>query len=137
MKITICGSMMFSEEMIEAKKQLELLGHKVVIPALAESFVGKTDQEKIDLAKLQKIQTDAIREHYNEIKNSDAILVLNYDKKGIPNYIGGNSLLEIGFAHVLNKRIYLFNSIPEIEFYKSEIEAVKPVIINKDFSLLK
>jgi uncharacterized membrane protein (UPF0127 family) len=52
---------------------------------------------------------------------SDAVLVLNYDRKGIKNYIGGNTLMEIGFAHVLNKKIYLMNPIPEIEFYKSEI----------------
>ncbi|MBI3037115.1 hypothetical protein HYY73_05205 [Candidatus Woesearchaeota archaeon] len=38
--------------------------------------------------------------------------------------------MEIGFAHVLNKKIFLMNSIPEIEYYKSEIEAVKPIIIN-------
>lgn len=37
------------------------------------------------------------------ICGSDAILVLNYDKKGIKNYIGGNTLMEMGFAHVHDK----------------------------------
>ena len=68
---------------------------------------------------------------------SDAILVLNYDKKGIKNYIGGNTLMEIGFAHILNKKIFLLNPIPDIDFYKSEIEATKPIILNGNLSNLK
>lgn len=66
------------------------------------------------------------------MQGADAILVANFDKNGIKNYIGGNTLMEIGFAHVLNQKIFLLNPIPEIKYYKSEIEAVKPVIINGD-----
>ena len=67
-----------------------------------------------------------------KIKKSDAILVLNYDRKGIKNYIGGNTFLEIGFAHVLDKKIYLLNPIPDINFYKEEIEAIHPEILYGD-----
>ncbi|PIN76615.1 hypothetical protein COV17_01795 [Candidatus Woesearchaeota archaeon CG10_big_fil_rev_8_21_14_0_10_36_11] len=42
--------------------------------------------------------------------------------------------MEIGFAHVLNQKVFLLNPIPEIPYYKSEIEAVKPVILNGDLS---
>ena len=70
----------------------------------------------------------------NKIKKSDAILVLNYDKNEVKNYIGGNTLIEIGFAHYWKTKIFLLNPIPEIPYYKSEIEAVKPVIINGDLS---
>ena len=44
--------------------------------------------------------------------------------------------MEIGFAYVLNKKIFLMNPIPEIDLYKSEIEATKPVIIKGDLYLL-
>ncbi|MBI5401399.1 hypothetical protein HZB05_01050, partial [Candidatus Wolfebacteria bacterium] len=64
----------------------------------------------------------------------DAVLVMNLDKHGIKNYIGGNTLMEIGFAHVLNQKIFLYNPIPDIPYYKSEIEAVKPTIIDRDLS---
>jgi len=40
--------------------------------------------------------------------------------------------MEIGFAHVLDQKIFLLNPIPEIPFYKTEIGAVKPVILNGD-----
>jgi hypothetical protein len=32
--------------------------------------------------------------------------------------------MEIGFAYVLKKKIFLMNPITDIEFYRSEIEAV-------------
>jgi hypothetical protein len=56
------------------------------------------------------------------------------DKNGIKNYIGGNTFLEMGFAHVLNQKIFLLNPIPEIPFYKTEIEAMRPVVLNGDLA---
>ncbi len=38
--------------------------------------------------------------------------------------------MEIGFAHVLNQKIFLLNPIPDIIYYKTEIEAVRPIILN-------
>ena len=134
MKIAICASMVFTEKMLEKKKELEGRGHKCFVSGFANGYVGKTEREKEELTLFHKNEKDAIREFFEKIKESDAILVLNYDRKGVKNYIGGNTLMEIGFAHVLNKRIFLINPIPEIEYYKSEIEAVKPVIINGDLS---
>jgi hypothetical protein len=77
---------------------------------------------------------DAIREFWNAMQGGDAVLVLNLDKNGVKNYIGGNTLMEIGFAHVLNQKVFLYNPIPDIPYYKTEIEAVQPVIINGDLS---
>lgn len=66
----------------------------------------------------------------------NVILVLNLDKKGISNYIGGNTFLEMGFAHVLNKTIYLYNNIPDI-LYTDEINTMKPIIIGGDLLKIK
>ncbi len=137
MKIAICASMVFTEQLVEAKKRLESMGHSAVISKFFASYIGKTEKEKERITIQHKNNNDAIREFYNEIKGSDAILVLNYDRRGVKNYIGGNTLMEIGFAHVLNKKIFLLNPIPEIDFYKSEIEATKPVILNGDISKIK
>ncbi len=134
MKIAICGSMVFTEKMLETKKALEKLGHVAFVSGFSDAYVGRTEKEKEELTLFHKNQKDAIREFWEVIKKSDAILVLNYDRRGIKNYIGGNTLMEIGFAHVLGKKVFLMNPIPNIEYYKSEIEAVKPVIINGDFS---
>ncbi len=63
-------------------------------------------------------------------------LAVNIDKKGIKNYIGGNTFLEMGFAHVLDKKIFLLNEIPDIS-YKDEIKAMQPIILNGDLSKIK
>lgn len=68
------------------------------------------------------------------MQGADAVLVANYNKHGIENYIGGNTFLEMGFAHVLNQKLFMVNPIPEMPYYKSEIEAMKPVVINGDLT---
>src|SRR3989338_3101062 len=130
MKIAICASMVFAEKMLAAKRKLEELGHAAFVSEFYPSYLNKTEKEKEELTLFHKNEKDAIREFWKKIKESDAILVLNYDRRGVKNYIGGNTLMEIGFAHVLNKKIFLLNQIPEISYYKSEIEAVRPVIID-------
>ncbi len=126
MKITICGSMAFAREMVNIQKELENLGHTVAAPANLEKHASGTMTME---NKTEKIELDLIRGYFEEIKNTDAILVLNYDKNNIKNYIGGNSLIEMAFAHVLNKKIFILNPIPQIS-YSDEIEAMQPIILN-------
>lgn len=132
MKIGIVGSMHYAEKMLEAKNNLEIFGHEVFLTGFANSFVGKNDEEKENLKIFQKMHEDAIREFWYLMQGADAILVLNLDKGGVPNYIGGNTFLEMGFAHVLQQRIFLYNPIPENPLFKSEIEAMDPVVIFGD-----
>lgn len=129
--------MQFTEKMLEVRDKLVNLGHEAFVADLYKSLVGKSDEEKEKIKLHQKYKMDAIREFWRMMQGADAVLVLNYDKGGVQNYIGGNTLMEIGFAHVLNQKIFLLNPIPEIPYYKTEIEAVKPVIINGDFSLIR
>jgi hypothetical protein len=134
MRIGIVGSMQYTEKMIEIKNRLVDLGHDAFLTNLADPFVGKSDTEKEAIKLDQKNNQDAIREFWRLMQDGEAILVINLDKNGIKNYIGGNTLMEIGFAHVLSQKIFLYNPIPEIQFYKSEIEAVRPIVINQDLS---
>lgn len=134
MKIGISGSMQFTEKMIEVANALRSMGHDAFVTNLTDAFIGKSDEEKERIKIDQKMNDDAIREFWKLMQGADAILVLNLDKHGIKNYIGGNTLMEIGFAHVLNQKIFLYNPIPEIPYYKTEIEAVRPIVINRDLS---
>jgi len=137
MKIGVVGSMQYTEKMIELRHELKKLGHDSFVTTLASPFIGKTDEEKEEIKLRQKNDMDAIREFWRLMQGADAILVANYDKHGIKNYIGGNTFLEIGFAHVLDQEIYMLNPIPEMPYYKSEIVAMKPIIINGDLSKIK
>ena len=134
MKIGIISSMQNAEKMLEAKNELDKMGHDAFITKFHDALIGKTDEEKEKIKLDQKYNMDAIREFWNAMQGADAVLVLNLDKNGIKNYIGGNTLMEIGFAHVLNQKIFLYNPIPDIPYYNTEIRAVKPIIINGDLS---
>ena len=134
MKIGVAGSMQFTERMMELCDQLEAMGHKSFMSKFGPLFVGKTDEEKEQIKLEQKYKNDAIREFWVLMKNADALLVANYDKGRVENYIGGNAFLEMGFALVLNQKIYLLNPIPYMPYYETEIIAMRPLVIDGDLS---
>jgi len=142
MRIAICGSIDFTYEMKEAADKLGKMSHETVLPLTSERILsGKLTLENFkkssnDDGSFRKIKDDVIKRYFNIIKETDAVLVMNLDKKGINNYIGGNTLLEMGFAHVLDKKIYLLNQIPEMS-YTDELRAMRPVILDSDFSQIK
>jgi hypothetical protein len=144
MKITICGPMLFSQDMLDIQQRLEAQGHSVTLPEGTEDYMkDKALLEKasgwgtVEGAK-RKISKDLIRKHYQEIVACDAVLIINKDKNGIKNYIGGNSFLEMGFAYILNKSIYLLNSIPQdLPIFYQEVIAMKPIELNGDISRIK
>ena len=146
MKITLCGSIAFYDEMSEVKKKLEKLGHTVDLPPhevpnekgemipVKKYYEIRKAEEKND-GWVWDLKEKAMRNHFNKVAWADAILVTNYDKNNIKSYIGANTLLEMGLAFHLNKKIYLLNSIPEMS-YREEILGMKPVVINSDFSTI-
>lgn len=70
---------------------------------------------------------------------SDAILVLNYPKNGIRGYIGTSSLMEIGLAHYLGKKIFLLNEIPLATQarWSHEVHIIQAVVIDGDLEKVK
>lgn len=136
MRIGIAGSMQFVEEILEIRDELRKIGHDAFVTDLHKALVGKTEDELEKIKLHQKYNKDAIRVFWKAMQGADALLVVNLDKNNIKNYIGGNTLMEIGFAHVLNQKIFLWNPIPDMQ-YRTEIEAVKPVVIDGDISKIK
>lgn len=135
MTITLCGSIKFMDQMEEARKKLEKLGHRDLMPIKAKEvdYWSKDNSSRVAAKK----KYGFIEEHMDKIAKSDAILVVNITKGEIQNYIGANTFLEIGFAHYLKKKIYFLNPIPNQPYIIDEIETVEPVIINGDYSEIK
>ena len=134
MKIAICSSVTFAKEVMEIKAELEKLGHNVVAPHNFHLYANGTLQaESRKESTENKLKDDLIRDHFNAIDKSDAILAINKDKHGVKNYIGGNTFLEIGFAHVLNKKVFLLNPVPDM-LYADEILAMEHLVINNDLT---
>jgi hypothetical protein len=135
MKIVLCGSMTFAQKMIQTKNDLITLRHEPNLNELIEGYVKK-DPSVSEAIIENKIKYDVIKVYFEEIKNSDAIIVINEEKNGVKGYIGGNAFLEIGFAYVLGKKIFLLNDIPNLPI-KDEIIAMKPIVLNGDLSQIK
>ena len=126
------------DKMIEIKAKLSELGHEPVVHEDYEDMVAGRRSELLNLIGTEHAEAKRkygyIKWYHNAIKNSDAVLILNYDKRGVKNYIGGNTLMEMGFAHVNNKKIFLLNPLPEEVSYIDEIKAMTDVILNGDLS---
>jgi hypothetical protein len=66
--------------------------------------------------------------------------VVNVEKNGIPNYIGGATFAELMFAFYHKKKIFLLNPIPtheKISPLRDEIECTRPIVINGNPDLIK
>lgn len=138
MIISICGSLKFYQEMRLAQKQLKLLGHKALVPKSLSLIEKKkfTKPKTVKERMAAEKKYDFIREHFKKIERSEAILVVNEDKKGVKGYIGGNTFLEMGIAFYLNKKIYLMKPIPKME-YELELQAMRPIVLGGDLTKLR
>ena len=140
MKITICGSTFFAEEMLKIKDKLSSSGHEVFIPQSVIDFKINGPESAIKMREdrgkyISKLKPHYTKHHFNLIENSDAILVVNSKKNGIENYIGGATFAEIMLAFHFGKKIFFLNPIPKDEkmsFVIDELETVKPIILNGD-----
>jgi len=143
MQITISGSTEFAIEMKKIADQLTKLGHLVFLPNTAARIIN--NELTADQIKKEKesgsineriVNDDLIKCHYDKIINSDAVLITNFNKKGIDNYIGPSAFMEIGFAHVNDKLIFLLNPIPKGLIYSDDIETMNPIVLNGDLNLI-
>src|SRR3989338_5894188 len=101
MKITICSSLSFHKKVLELGEKLKSLGHEALIPLGVEQF----EQGGLTPADVEAMKNngsmfefvtkyDLISKHFSKIENSDAILVVNEEKRKQKNYIGANTFLE-------------------------------------------
>ena len=133
MKVCICCSLTFTDEVIEIAKELEALGHDVLLPRGV--ITGAIKQAGFDpVAAKHENGFDAIRAHFEKIKESDAILICNYTKRGVENYIGANTFLEAGLAYCLNKPIYALHALPAQPYIHDEILSLGIEVIDGDLT---
>jgi len=136
MTICICGSLSFYDTSRSVKRQLEDAGYTVLWPWGMELMEQGTLNEEMMPEFKKKNQHTAIKRHYEKIKEADVVLIVNEEKNGIKNYIGGNTLIEMGFAHVLDKPIYLLHPIPDMT-YREELEAMRPRVLRGNIKRIK
>lgn len=126
-----------AQKMVQIRDELLKFKHEVILPRHAQEYALCINKiETMGDSVKNKIEKDLIRDYFKEISGTEAVLIVNIDKNGIKDYIGGNAFLEMGFAHVLNKKIFLLNAIPQM-IYTDEIMAMQPIELKGDLLKIK
>lgn len=136
MKLLIICSKKFYKQIEQVKDKLEKKNIEVYLPNCYEDPETEQKMWKEGKREHQEFKAKMYKQSEETIQKMDAVLVLNFDKEEKKNYIGGATFLEMYDAFRMNKKIYLWNDIPEGMLY-DEIEGFNPIIIHGDIELIK
>lgn len=136
MKIFIICSKKFYDKIPEVQKTLEDNGHKITLPNCYDDPLTEERYRNLGVEEHSKWKSEMLKHSTDVIENNDAVLVLNFDKHGMKNYIGGATFLEMYDAFRLGKKIFLYNDVPE-GILTGEIVGFGPVVINGDLQKIK
>jgi len=132
MKIAICGSSEFVGQMKEIADQLTANGHECFLP---DPLISESDWVKQNSReKLLEMKPMFTQNHYKKIEQSDAVLIVNNQRKGHDAYIGSNTLMEIAVAFFLHKKIFFLNPIQENQPHYEELAGLKAIVLHGDLS---
>jgi hypothetical protein len=136
MKIFICASKYNYGYVAKIKKELEAMGHIITVPNSYDEPMKEEEMKKLGTEHHKKWKGSMIRLQKGKVDANDCVLVLNFEKNGQANYIGGATFLEIFMAFDLGKKIYLYNPLPESNF-KDELIGMDVEVIDGDLNKIE
>ena len=136
MKIFIACSKYFYDRIMPIKEELEKRGHEIALPNCFDNPFEEERFKQMSAKEHIKWKAMMMRKDKDNIEPQDAVLILNFEKKGIPNYIGGATFLEVYKSWELGKKIFFYNPLPNCSF-TDELIGINPIIINGNLNLLK
>jgi hypothetical protein len=136
MKIFIVCSKHFYGRIAEIKTVLEQAGHCITMPNSYDEPMQEERMKNTGAAEHAAWKAMMLKRDAQNVGQNDAVLVLNFEKKGQQNYIGGATFLEIAKAFELGKKIYLYNPVPD-NIFKDELLGMQPTVINGNLGQIK
>jgi hypothetical protein len=133
MNIFIICSKKFYSLVPEIQKELEDRGHTTTLPNSYDNPGAEETQRNLGVKEHAQWKAGMLRHSVSVIENNDAVLVLNFEKNGVQNYVGGATFIEMYDAFRLGKKIFIFNNIPE-GILRDEILGFEPIVVNGDLS---
>jgi len=132
--IVVCSSGSFYEHCNQIADELREMGYKVIVPATAEAMRKSGDYD-IDKAKPWMSDPEQFHGkhkvamvHFDEVAKGDAVLIVNDDKPGKPNYIGPNTSMEWGLAYYLGKPVFILNGVAKDSNFYEEVYGMSTVL---------
>ena len=133
MKIFMVGSKYSMGKFPAIQEQLEQKGHIITLPSGFGDPFKELEVKNLEKDVYIKFKDKKLREQGERVAANEAILVMNFEKNGQVNYIGGATFLEVFKAWELGKKIFFFNPLPEGMFH-DELVGMNPLVINGDFA---
>jgi len=131
MKIFLICSKAFYDRLDFFKNELEKLGHAVTMPNCWDCPQKEAEYKLMGKEEHAKFKARMFKQSEKTIKDMDAVLVLNFDKNGQKNYIGGATFLEVYDAFRMNKKIFFLHELPN-GMLTDELIGFNPVVIYED-----
>ena len=136
MNIFLCCSKHFYDKIPPIKEALERAGHSITPPNSYDEPFKEEEIKEVGSEEHREWKAAMMRRQEPKIRANDAILVLNFEKKGVANYVGGATFLEMFKAFELGRKIFLYHPIPE-SILTDEINGFGPVVIYGDLGKVK
>lgn len=131
MRIFLCSSRSGYAHVGPIQEELERRGHAVTPP---NNYDDPGCEERIKAEGKESYldwKAEMIVRQTEKVRANDAILVLNFEKEGQPNYLGGATFLEVFKAWELGKKIFFHNALPTGMLH-DELAAMRPTVIEGD-----
>jgi nucleoside 2-deoxyribosyltransferase len=141
--IVICSSASFYEHVNEIAKELKKMGFNVEVPATAGRMKkeGSYDVKRLktwyDRPEDAGIKHDLAMGHFDKVAKGDAILIVNDDKPGKPQYIGPNTTMEWGLAYYLKKPVFLMHKLERDHNAYEEMVGMTKAVLDGDLAKIK
>lgn len=133
MRIFICCSKYNYPHVAAIKNTLEDSWHTIILPNSYDNPWKENSMKDLWAIEHSTWKASMLRLTITKINDCDAILVLNFTKGNIENYIGGATFIEVFKAWELWKKIFFYNPLPQWILF-DELCGMCPVIIDWDLS---
>lgn len=126
-RLVICGSMGIFGMMLSLARELETNHVPVVVPE-----ADTVDLHSLPIAHYEAHKRKASKAHFKAIMHPStfAVVAANFDRNGMPDYVGTNTFAELAVAFAHGKKIFLLQGFPDS--FSDELKAWGAVPLHGD-----
>jgi hypothetical protein len=130
-RLVISGSMAFYGYMYRLQDELAEEGVESLLPEAQDDLA-----ELLPSAQFEALKREMSFAHIRRVKNprTYGILVANFEKHSLPNYIGPSTFAEVAIAASQGKKIFILNEFPQV--YAEELSLWGAIALRGRLDLL-
>jgi len=132
MKLCLSGRMTSIEQIEKLSDLLNSLGHETSVPSRGtEPHMA----ERLAQAQTHEKKAIFVEDHLEKIRESDGVVIANFDKNGVSGYVGPSALMEAAMAYALGKQLFVLND-PSDGTVDSNLSSLGAIKLSGDYRLI-